>query len=148
MKYLPVAAACAVVLLGGCASVIEGSTEQLTVNTVPVEGATCVLSNSQGKWTVTTPGAVTVHKSNSVLVVTCNKDGYGEAKFYASGKMSSAAMVGTMLPYVGILSSAVDGSSGAALTYPDQITIALKPSVPEATPAASSGGATPMAATK
>jgi hypothetical protein len=93
---------------------------------VPEQGATCVLSNGQGRWTVTTPGSATVHKSNSVLTVTCNKPGFKEAKFYASGKMSSAALVGTFLPYVGILSSAVDGSSGAALNYPEQIVVQLK----------------------
>lgn len=110
--------------LGACASVVEGSTEAIYVSTVPISGANCELSNARGKWPVTTPGSVVVDRSNSVLTVHCTKDGWGDAKEYFATKVPTSAMVGMIL--VGVVSAAVDGSTGAANEYPDTISVTMK----------------------
>jgi uncharacterized protein YceK len=121
-------------LCAGCASVMEGTDQPVTVETAPEAGAACDVSNERGSWSLTSPGTVVIKKSASVLQIKCRKPGYLEAKQYASAKMSNTALVGTMIPYVGILDAAVDGSSGAAQSYPSTFTLVMKP-VPASPPA-------------
>lgn len=122
-------AALAVVVFcaAGCASVIEGSTQLISVSSAPESGAACTLSNEQGKWSVVTPGAVTVQKSGSVLAVHCHKDGWADTTYYATGRLSSLAAVGAFVPYIGIINAAADASSGAGMKYPDAVIVNLKP---------------------
>ena len=80
MKITQFAAlAVAGVALSGCATVIQGTTQSVSVNTPPVAGATCTLTSSEGTWYVTTPGSVTVHKTKNDLMAVCKKDGYQDA---------------------------------------------------------------------
>ena len=131
MGYPHAAGIVAVSLLtAGCASVVDGATQTITVATAPVSGAACTVSNARGSWSVVSPGSAVIKKSESVLAIVCKLDGYDDGKFYAAGKMSTASLVGTMLPYVGVISSAVDASTGAVLTYPDSYLVQLKPLPP------------------
>ena len=136
------AAACS-----GCASTIDGTTQSIYIETTPVEGAACICSNDRGQWPLTSPGAVVVKKSSSVLEIRCSKTGYREAKFYAAGHMTTAGFVGAFLPYAGLISSAVDASTGAALSYPSSYSITLMPdagnAVPDKPDKTNQGGTTP-----
>jgi hypothetical protein len=132
--------------LAACASIAEGTSQQIYVTTTPETGAACTASNGRGEWDVVTPGTVTVKKSETVLKIRCSKPGWKDATVYAAGKISTANLVGNMLPYVGLLNAAVDASTGAALTYPGSYTIELKPLtaggvVPAPGPAASAWNA-------
>ena len=65
--------------LGGCAT-LTGNTEQMVlVQTIQdnreLNGAGCILSNDVGKWFVTTPGRITIRKSQEPLKVDCRKHG-------------------------------------------------------------------------
>lgn len=57
----------AAVLLAGCASIVGGTTQILSVCVVSageeVAGAHCKLANDKGTWFVTTPGTASVHRS-------------------------------------------------------------------------------------
>jgi hypothetical protein len=112
-------------LVCGCASIVNGTTEPIYVTTAPEPGANCTISNAQGSWSVVTPGTVTVKKSESVLAVHCAKDGRRDAKEYFASKLSTATLVGGLIPYAGIITTAVDGSSGASGEYPNTITITM-----------------------
>ena len=116
--------------LEGCASVAEGSTQPIMVSTAPVSGATCTLTNTRGKWSVVTPGSVVVQKSSSVIKADCVKDGWRDGIGYLTPRVPAMAQVGMVMPYVGILSAAVDGSTGAANEYPSSIEISMKAVVP------------------
>jgi len=142
-RHVAVLAACALTC-AGCASVVDGSTQQITIATMPVNGADCTASNSRGSWSVVSPGAVMIDKSESVLTIRCSKVGWLDGKFYASGKMSTAGLVGAMIPYAGIVSSAVNASTGAVLTYPDSYIVEMKPA-PSAAAGAQPLPATPTA---
>lgn len=117
---------------------MEGSTQSISVATVPEGGAACTLSNDQGEWSIVTPGSVTVHKSASVLSVHCHKDGWGDGAYYAEGRLSSLAAVGAFVPYIGLLNAAADASSGAGTKYPDAVIVNLKP--PDTPPDAHASG--------
>lgn len=129
--------------LGACATVAEGSTQPIYVSTGSITGANCELSNARGTWSVTTPGSVVVAKSDSVLTAHCTKDGWRDAKDYFASKVPTSAMIGMMLPYAGIVSAAVDGSTGAANEYPDTISVTMQqiePAAPAAVTAPSPPG--------
>lgn len=111
---------------GGCASVIEGTTQPVAVATAPEIGASCTCSNDNGKWTLVTPGTVTVKKSRTVLTIRCSKPGWVDATTYAVGKISKAGVAGEMVPYVGLLSYGADMSTGAMLTYPDSVIVPMQ----------------------
>jgi hypothetical protein len=132
MKILIAAALALAPVLAGCASVTEGSTEPVFVTTTPESGATCTCTNDRGSWTVVTPGTVVVSKSESVLAIHCTKPGWKDGTEYASGRISTAGMIGMALPYVGLLNAAVDASTGAATKYPQAFTVQLTPLAPPA----------------
>jgi len=127
----------------GCASAIDGATRLVYVETTPVSGASCTCSNDRGQWPLTSPGTVVVKKSESVLQIRCSKQGYRDGTVYAAGHMTTAGLVGAMLPYAGLISSAVDASTGAALSYPNSFSIVLKPVVSAAQDATKSDKTNP-----
>lgn len=131
LRYAAVAAmmACACAQ-SGCASIAEGTTQPIMVSTTPVAGATCTLTNTQGKWSVVTPGVVTVAKSASVMKAVCVKDGWQNGTGYLTARVPGWAQAGMMMPYVGIVSAAVDGSTGAANEYPSSVMVSMKEVVP------------------
>jgi hypothetical protein len=113
-------------LVGGCASIADGTTESIYVTSLPDTGANCEVTNARGSWSAITPGTVVVKKSDSVLAVHCTKDGRRDAKEYYAAKLPTDALIGAMIPYAGIVSAAVDGSSGASGEYPNTITIIMQ----------------------
>src|SRR5258705_4135008 len=65
--------------LSGCSTIIKGTTQSISLSTPPTEGAKCELTSSEGKWYITTPGSVVVHKTKNDIAVTCKKDGFQDA---------------------------------------------------------------------
>ena len=111
----------------GCASVADGTSQPMQIETIPVAGANCALSNSRGHWSVVTPGAANVLKSGSVMKIVCTHDGWQETTDYVASGTSNTAMVGSLIPYWGILESGTDAITGAGSDYPTAYTIRLKP---------------------
>src|SRR6185312_15260744 len=131
MKIAKIAAALAVAavtsMCAGCASVMESAEQPVQVATTPEQGADCLVFNDRGQWHVTSPGAVTIKKSASVLSIVCSKPGYKDGKVYAAPRMSKTALVGMMLPYAGMLNAAVDSGSGAAQYYDTNYIVNMAP---------------------
>ena len=112
--------------LVGCASVTTGSHQNVSVETHPVSGAECRLSNDDGTWFVpSTPGSVTIDRAYSDLSVTCEKPGYGRGT--AVVKSSTKGVAFGNIIAGGVIGAAVDMGSGAAYDYPSLITVSLKP---------------------
>jgi hypothetical protein len=67
----------ATVQLVGCASLVDGKNQPISVETRNqlgnVAGANCERRNDSSKWFVTTPGSVAVQKSYQNLTVRCTK---------------------------------------------------------------------------
>jgi hypothetical protein len=118
-------------LLSGCASIVDGTNQSLSVKTVSaagdLPGAECQLANSKGTWFVTTPGTVTVHRAYGALNLSCTKDGFKPA--VQTAKSSTKGMAFGNAVFGGVIGVGVDMSTGAAYDYPDLITVLMQPVV-------------------
>ncbi len=129
MRVIAAVAACGFAL-SGCATIIKGTTQSISVNTGDVTGAQCTLINSQGTWFLTTPGSVVVHKTKTDIDATCKKDGYEAAKTVIPSSFNGVT-AGNILAG-GLIGIGVDAASGANFNYPDDTTIPMVPVSPMA----------------
>lgn len=105
----------------GCASITGTTGQSVSVQTmsqegVEVKGAKCDMTNSKGKWFVTSPGSVNITRSNDNLVVQCRKEPYeiGTGSIVSETK---GAMFGNII-FGGGIGAIVDHNTGAAYEYP------------------------------
>jgi hypothetical protein len=119
----------ALVGLGGCASIVDGSNQSLSVKTVSsgadLAGSQCTLTNNKGTWYVTTPGSVTIHRSYDAVNVKCEHDGYVAAT--ASSDSTTKGMAFGNILFGGLIGAGVDMSTGAAYDYPNPIIVPMMP---------------------
>ena len=112
----------------GCASIAGEKMQPVSVQTVQdnkeVAGVGCTLMNDAGKWFVTTPGSVTIHKSTGDLAVDCNKDG-NTAGHETIVSKSNGAVWGNIIAGGGI-GYIIDRNTGAGFDYPNSITVVLR----------------------
>jgi hypothetical protein len=147
-NYLLVAgAACA---LAGCASVFEGTSQDIAINTNP-SAASCVLER-EGRAigaVPTTPGAVTVRKSKYDITIKCDKPGYQQSTYinHSGTTATIAANVAVDLLLTLGVSSIVDSATGADNKYDRVVNIMLAPIANGPATAQSGGAVTPAAAT-
>ncbi len=117
------------IALAGCAAIIDGSSQTLSVKTMSagldVSGAQCTLTNNKGEWYVTTPGTVTVHRSYDALNVKCHKDGY-TANIGSVPSVTKDMELGNIF-FGGLIGAAVDMGTGDAYDYPSPITVNIQP---------------------
>ena len=108
--------------LTGCASIVSGHQQSVSVSTDPVKGAKCTLENNKGSWDVpSTPGNVTVKRSYENLNIECKKKGYGRAHKTVSSSTKAMAFGNILIPGLAVVGGAVDVASGAAYDYPQDI---------------------------
>jgi hypothetical protein len=145
MKIQKLAAVAAVLCasgLAGCATIIQGTTQSVSVATAPEQGAQCALKNSEGTWFVTSPGSATVHKTKNDLTVSCKKDGYPGGETLATSHFGGTT-AGNVIAG-GVIGIGIDAASGANYYYDSPITVDLgKPVM--ASSAAAPAGASPVA---
>lgn len=112
-------------LLGGCATITKGTTQNVAVDTPGVAGAVCTITTTVGPQTVSTPGVFILAKSSAALPVKCTKPGYQDG----GGILGSTfeAMTAGNLILGGIVGIGVDAMSGAINKYPDAISIPMIP---------------------
>lgn len=111
--------------IGGCASVFEGTTQQISVTTNPTAARCTFWRNGNLIADIgSTPGAVTVDKSRSELVIVCDKAGYSPATYVNRSGLSGMA-------YANILTAglawAVDSTRGADNKYEGTVNLSLNP---------------------
>lgn len=128
-KYISIISLFSIFLLTtGCATVTSGTTQDLSVSSdsstgVAVTGADCKLENDKGKWNITTPGVVTVHKSSKDLNIKCNKAGHtnGSARVVSR---AGAAIAGNLL-VGGLIGAGIDHATGSAYKYADNLVVTM-----------------------
>lgn len=115
-------------IASGCASITGTTNQSMSVQTrsqegKEVSGSACELTNNKGKWFVTSPGSVTVTRSNDDMQVLCNKQGLepGRASVVSETKGS---MFGNIL-FGGGIGAIVDHNTGAAYEYPAFIQLVM-----------------------
>lgn len=112
------------IAVSGCATIIEGTTENISVKTVPADGAQCTLKNSEGTWYVTTPGSVAVHKTKNDLTVDCTKEGFEPAHEVAASHFGATTAANVIAG--GVIGMGVDAASGANYSYNSPIIVEMK----------------------
>lgn len=126
--------------LGGCASIVNGQNQSVSVeaktDTGPLNSASCRLVNDKGTWFITTPGSTTVHRSYEDLSVYCEKEGQQPGS--VAVKSSTKPMAFGNILFGGLIGVGVDVSSGAAYDYPNLVTVVMGTNSAKPPPAASS----------
>lgn len=116
----------AVTLLPACSSIIEGTSQEVVINTNPA-GADCAL-NREGITIARvnpTPGAATIKKTKHDITILCNKAGYQQAT-YMNKSGSAGATFGNIVAGGGI-GWAIDSAAGADNKYDSPVNITLIP---------------------
>lgn len=122
-----VAAGLVLASLTGCASMITGTNQLVSVETLhasgPVSGAVCRLENDKGVYYLTTPGTVTVHRAYGDMIVKCDKPGF----YFGITKIASSTkgMVAGNVVFGGLIGAGVDAATGAAYDYPTLLQIMM-----------------------
>jgi hypothetical protein len=124
MKVMGQAALAALgVALSGCATIVDGTTQSVSISTSPIEGASCTLTNSQGTWYLNSPGSTVVHKTKTDMKIDCTKPGY------ATGHVVAVAHFGGMtagnIIAGGIIGVGIDAASGANYYYDSPIVVPM-----------------------
>lgn len=121
---LAIATALAATLAGGCASIVSGQNQTVSVSTPDCPGASCELTNDKGRWYVpTTPGSVVVNRSYADLLVRCTKGEYEPA--YRSVPSSTKGMAYGNILFGGVIGAGVDIVNGSAYDYPAEIQVSM-----------------------
>jgi hypothetical protein len=109
--------------LTGCASVISGTSQEITINTTPA-GADCqILREGKVVGRAFTPETVKVERTKHDLTVECTKAGYQKTSVINESG-SEGAVLGNILLGGGI-GWAVDSARGADNEYQDTMNINL-----------------------
>jgi hypothetical protein len=126
MRIVGVAALCAVV--GGCASVARGTTENISIVSTP-PGAEATVSGLDVPTACMTPCSVVV-KRNADISVAFQKEGYAPQVIPLTKEIQStgaAGFAGNVL-IGGLVGMGVDAYTGAATDHkPNPVTVTLEP---------------------
>jgi len=113
----------AAMLAGGCATIMEGTTQQMVVDMVPDHG-TCEVSRQGQKIATSMPGqrVLEISKSQHDLTFSCSAAGYTPKVDTLSSTLAAATVASFLLLDFGI----VDAATGAWMKYPTRVTIVLQ----------------------
>jgi len=133
-----IALACAMALLGGCATIVHGTTQRVEIDSTP-RGADVAIDDSRR---VTTPAAVNLSRGQPHRLI-FRKAGYQDAtENLTSG--ASGWILGNLVAG-GVVGMAIDASDGAGRKLSaDSVNVTLTP-LPPANAATSSAHQTPLA---
>lgn len=127
--------------LTGCASIVGGTNQTISVEShatdgAQIPGANCKLSNNKGTWFVTTPGSTTVNRSFEDLSVLCEKESHPSGM--VTIKSSTKPLAFGNIIFGGVIGAGVDVATGAAYDYPTLVRV--KMGAQTTIPAAATGG--------
>ncbi len=135
MRILGIAALS--VMLGGCASVTRGTTENISISSTP-SGAEAVISGLEVPTTCTTPCAI-VAKRNADISITFQKEGYEPQIVQLTREVPATGAAGFAGNVIagGLIGMGVDAATGAATDHkPNPVIVTLQPSAPPPRPPA------------
>ncbi|NJO56079.1 MAG: hypothetical protein HC834_06680 [Rhodospirillales bacterium] len=125
-RVAALAAASIGLAVGGCATIVKGTTQQVSIVTPNAPGAECTLvSDGIGTKVVTTPATIVLDKSQHNIAVTCKKrcfqDGTGIISSHTESMAAGNIIAG------GVIGLGVDAASGAMNRYSAENQIAMVP---------------------
>jgi hypothetical protein len=113
------------VVLTGCASIFEGTTQQISVTTNPA-GARCTFwrNGTLISDIAATPGSVTIRKTRDDLTIVCDKRGYATATYINRSGLAMSTFANILTAG---LAWAYDSTRGADNKYEGSVSLALAP---------------------
>ena len=121
--------ACLGLALSGCATIIKGTTQSLSVITPPAIWRTCNLQSSEGTWYVTTPGSVyRAQDARTILTYTCDEGWLSPMPAQSVEPHFNGATVGNVLHRRVDRRGLSMPQAARTYTYPEQITVPMMPS--------------------
>lgn len=110
--------------LSGCASVIEGESQDVAVDTTP-EGASCTfIRNNISIGTIpSTPGTLHISKTKDDISIKCDKPGYQTATYLNSSEYPKYNWAYILVG--GPVGWGIDSATGADNQYASPVTINL-----------------------
>jgi hypothetical protein len=123
LNYIAVIA-CAILLVA-CATITEGTTQVVAIDTPGVPEALCTITTQSGPQIVTTPGTVSLKKGADPLPISCTKECYVNGQSIIASQAEEMA-AGNVI-FGGVIGLGVDAASGALHKYPSQVTVAMSP---------------------
>jgi hypothetical protein len=110
-------------LLQGCASIVSGTNQVVSVETPGCPASACELTNDKGKWYVNaTPGTTTVNRAYGDLTAFCKN---GEVTATVAFKSTTKGMAFGNILLGGAIGVGVDVASGAAYDYPQTLVVPM-----------------------
>jgi hypothetical protein len=127
MKMFAVAVLAAMgAALSGCATVIKGETQTVTVASPPAVGARCALFTADQYYgDLLTPGAITIPRSRQDITVACTRRGFKDASATVSSDFNFVTLGNAVIG--GLIGVTVDATTGANDSYPHEIEIPMEP---------------------
>jgi hypothetical protein len=115
-----------VVLLAGCATIVKGTTQLVSIDTPGAPGAKCKLvSPAVGTMEVTTPANVTLAKGSEAIAVSCRKQCFTDGTSTIAS--NTEAMAAGNIIAGGIIGLGVDAATGAMHKYNEHNSIMMMP---------------------
>ena len=110
----------------GCASIIEGTSQQIFVNTNP-PGAACnfIREDRRIARVSLTPQAVTIKKNKHDIVIECELAGFHKSTYHNKSDVAGATFGNIVLS--GGIGWAVDSAAGADNKYTSPVNLTLVP---------------------
>lgn len=112
-----------VLVLSGCASIIDRQGQNITMKTPGAENARCLIENQDMKYVAYTDQTLEIKKSSSDLVIRCQAPGNRERTVHVKRGLSEWVFVNVVNGFV--LGAAYDVASKAAFTYPDEFVVSF-----------------------
>ena len=121
------------VLVAGCATIVEGTGQTITISTIPA-GALCNIDRAGTHLgtVAPTPGSLRLDKSKNDITVSCTEDGYQAASISKSPKFVATTFGNLIVG--GLAGAIVDASTGANFEYPSEVHLDLAPGAPGTIP--------------
>lgn len=125
-KTLSVTVSALCLLMGGCATIVEGTDQVVLFDSDP-SGAECSIARA-GEGLLypkfITPTSLSISKDKDQLTITCNKEGYEQKLFYTDSNFAGWTM-GNLI-FGGVIGVGVDAATGALNEYPSHVLIPLR----------------------
>jgi hypothetical protein len=116
-------------VLGSCAAVTTGTTQNLTVATDPA-GAQCRLLRGESATVVgvvsQTPSTMRIDKSGEILTIECTREAHEVTRTYLEPDFQAMTLGNAILG--GGIGLMIDAASGAMAKYPENATVVMTPS--------------------
>ncbi|MDE2377880.1 PEGA domain-containing protein [Bradyrhizobium sp.] len=123
------------VMLGGCASITRGTTENISISSTP-SGAEAAVSGLDVPTTCTTPCAI-VAKRNADISITFQKEGFESQTVQLTKEIPATGAAGFAGNIIagGLVGMGVDAVTGAATDHkPNPVIVTMQPTAPPPAP--------------